>query len=358
MELVDKLTQQLEKKETPLCIFIDLSKAFDTLDHSILLSKLQHYGLNSLALKWFSSYLSDRQQFVEIDGIKSEINNINTGVPQGSTLGPLLFVIYMNDINKVSNIFKAILYADDTSLNSTLSLFSNPQNNRLSENINLELDKISAWMRANKLSLNISKTKYMVFRYSQRSLNTIPKLNLKIENTIIEKVSNFNFLGLTINENMSWKNHISNVGRKISKTIGIMRKVKKFVNSNILLKIYNALILSRLHYGILCWGFDCQNLFKLQKKAIRVICNAKYNSHTDPLFKKKNVLKITDIFQVQCLKFYFNYENSKAPFYFLNEFTFTRGEQTHNHNTRNRHLYRTNKSNIKTNFLARSSTTK
>ena len=122
LELVDKLTKQLENKETPLCIFIDLSKAFDTIDHSILLSKLRYYGLNSCALKWFSSYLSDRQQYVDIEGISSEINNINTGVPQGSTLGPLLFIIYMNDLNEVSTVFKSILFADDTSLNSVLRL--------------------------------------------------------------------------------------------------------------------------------------------------------------------------------------------------------------------------------------------
>ena len=345
LELVDKLSQDLDRKKNPLCIFIDLSKAFDTLDHSILLAKLQHYGLNNCAINWFSSYLSNRQQFVEIDGHSSNLNNINTGVPQGSTLGPLLFIIYMNDINEVSSIFEAILFADDTSLTSTLSLFSDPQNNRFSENINLELHKISEWMRVNKLSLNISKTKYMIFRYSQRSPNTIPKLHLKIENTTIEKVQSFNFLGLTVNENLSWKDHINNIGRIISKTIGIMRRVKRLVNSSILLKIYNSLILSRFHYGILCWGFDCHNLFNLQKKAIRVIYKTKYNSHTDPLFKKANLLKIKDIFQVQCLKFFFNYKNNKVPDYFQDTFSFPTA--THRYGTRNRLLYQTSRTNSK-----------
>ena len=125
LELVHKLTAQLENNETPFCIFIDLSKAFDTLDHSILLQKLKFYGLDEISINWFKSYLSERKQFVEIDGISSDIQTINTGVPQGSTLGPLLFIIYMNDLNTVSNIFNIILFADDTSLNSTLSIFSN-----------------------------------------------------------------------------------------------------------------------------------------------------------------------------------------------------------------------------------------
>ena len=115
LELVDKLHQQLDNNETPFCIFIDLSKAFDTLDHKILISKLRYYGLNENAIQWFYSYLSDRSQYVEIDNIKSDFKNISTGVPQGSILGPLLFIIYINDINTVSKAFRSILYADDTS---------------------------------------------------------------------------------------------------------------------------------------------------------------------------------------------------------------------------------------------------
>ena len=216
----------------------------------------------------------------------------------------------------------------------------------MSERINLELEKISEWLRANKLSLNTSKTKYMLFRYSQRSANSLPTLSIKIEGITIEKVNSFNFLGITLNENMSWKNHINNIGRKISKIIGTMCRIKKFVNTHILLKIYNSLILSHLHYGILCWGFDSQNLFKLQKKAIRIICNSRYNSHTDPLFKKLNLLKIQDIFRVQCLKFFFNFENEKVPMYFLQSFSFPRGE--HDHETRNRSLYQINRANRQT----------
>ena len=346
LELVNKLTEQLENNETPFCIFIDLSKAFDTLDHNILLNKLKYYGLDDISLSWFKSYLTERKQYVEIEGYRSEMQTINTGVPQGSTLGPLLFIIYMNDLNTVSDIFNIILFADDTSLNSTLSIFTNQRINELSEKINLELDKINEWMRSNKLSLNISKTKYMVFRYSQRALNSLPKLKLKIDNTDIEKVQTFDFLGIRITETLTWKDHISNIGTKISKTIGVMSRIKHHVSSSILLKIYNSLILSRLHYGILCWGYDCHNLFKLQKKAIRTICKTKYNSHTDPLFKQLKLLKIEDIFKVQCLKFYFKYENKKVPIYFLESFIFHRTQ--HNYETRHREIFQRNTLNRQT----------
>ena len=340
LELVHKLTEQLENNETPFCIFIDLSKAFDTLNHDILLNKLKYYGLDTISLTWFRSYLSERKQYVEIDGKSSDTRTINTGVPQGSTLGPLLFIIYMNDLNTVSDIFKTILFADDTSLNSILSIFSNPHDIALSVNINSELDKINDWMRANKLSLNISKTKYMLFRYSQRSASTLPKLDLKIDNTNIEQVHYFDFLGIRISETLSWKDHISQLGTKLSKTIGVMSKIKNYVNSSILLKIYNSLILSRLHYGILCWGYDCHNIFKLQKKAIRIICNSRYNSHTDPLFKQLNLLKIEDIFKVQCLKFFYKFENNKVPVYFQESFTFNR--TNHNYVTRHRENFQHN----------------
>ena len=158
LELIDKLTNKLHNKEIPFCIFIDLSKAFDTLNHSILLRKLKYYGLDNNAISWFKSYLTDRKQYVEIDGVKSQIKSLSTGVPQGSTLGPLLFIIYMNDINIVSNTFKSILFADDTSLNSVISLFKTQNNTHIyiSTHINQELATITDWLRANKLSLHIT----------------------------------------------------------------------------------------------------------------------------------------------------------------------------------------------------------
>ena len=329
VELVDKIMHDLDEGETPMCFFLDLSKAFDTLNHNILLAKLKYYGLDDNALMWFKSYLSDRSQFVEIDNTRSCTKPIKTGVPQGSILGPLLFIIYMNDINKASNKFEAILYADDTSLNSIIKMFGNDNQ---SYTINHELLLIYDWLNTNKLSLNISKTKYMLFRYSQRRSNTIPLLDIYIDGHKIDRVSTFDFLGVTINENLTWKDHINKVCTKVTKVIGIMARCKRFLPSHVLLKIYNALILSRINYGILCWGFENKRIYKLQKKALRIICKTKFVAHTDPLFIKLNTLKVKDIYTRHCLKFFFNHENGTLPAYFRN--FVSRNIASHNYDMR------------------------
>ena len=338
LELVDTLKNNLDKGETPVCFFLDLSKAFDTLDHDILLKKLQYYGIRGLECNWFQSYLSNRMQYVDIDSIASQHKPINTGVPQGSILGPLLFIIYMNDINHVSSNFEAILYADDTSLSGVLKSFGNRQCNEINKNINRDLLSFCKWLKANKLSLNILKTKYMIFRYSQRPLNSLPHLNISIDGHTLDRVSKFDFLGLTINETLTWKDHIQKIGAKISKVICILAKTRKFLNSSILSKIYNSLILSRIHYCITCWGFEHKRIYQLQKKAIRLVCKTKYNAHTDPLFLKLNTLKVKDIFHIQCLKFFYNHENNNLPIYFK-EFV-VRNITGHTYNTRRRNDFR------------------
>ena len=200
LELVDKLMKNLDEGETPICFFLDLSKAFDTLDHNILINKLKYYGIKGTEIKWFQSYLSNRTQYVEFDGSYSSSKEIKTGVPQGSILGPLLFIIYMNDINHVSSNFEAILYADDTSLTTVLKTFERRNPLNISNNINQELSLFSDWLKANKLCLNIAKTKYMIFRYSQRPRNSIVEIQLNIDGNDLERVTHFDFLGLTINE--------------------------------------------------------------------------------------------------------------------------------------------------------------
>ena len=311
--------------------FLDLSKAFDTLNHDILLSKLRYYGLDSNVISWFKSYLTDRSQYVEIEETHSSTKPIRTGVPQGSILGPLLFIIYVNDINCASSKFEAILYADDSSLNSILRAFGNDNTSSI---INKELLLVYEWLNANKLSLNISKTKFMCFRYPQRRANTFPALDIYIEGHKIERVTTFDFLGVTINETLTWKDHLHKLCMKISRVVGIIAKCRKFLHSSVLLKIYNALILSRINYGILCWGFENKRIYMLQKKALRLICKTYYLAHTDPLFIKLNTMKVKDIYLRHCLKFFYNHEKGWLPSYFAN-FVF-RNVSNHNYATRYR----------------------
>ena len=191
----------------------------DTLDHSVLLDKLEYYGVQNNALQWFKSYLTNRYQYVDFNGTLSSKLPLTTGVPQGSILGPLMFIIYMNDIYKVSDKFHSILYADDTTLESPLCTFdTSGVNNKyrldtLSKNINEELNFVYEWLCLNKLSLNIKKTKFMIFHHRQRNIESIIP-NLSINGHVIERVRDFNFLGLTFDEHMTWDSHINNASVK------------------------------------------------------------------------------------------------------------------------------------------------
>ena len=224
LELVDRISNSLDNHKLPISIFLDLSKAFDTLDYEILLYKLHHYGIRNCILNWLRSNLTNRTQYIEIDGIKSNSRPLLTGVPQGSILGPLLFIIYMNDINKVSSKFDFILYADDTTMISSMCAFTSDRRDTASidANINQELSKISDWLIVNKLSLNISKSKFVQFHHKQKIMNEDNYPKLKINDSEIERVQEFNFLGLTINENLDWSSHCNKIAYKTSRTLGIM----------------------------------------------------------------------------------------------------------------------------------------
>ena len=205
LELVDRIITQLNKDEMPINIYLDLSKAFDTIDHTILIYKLKYYGVHEINLKLVSSYLENRKQYTEIDNVKSNTSLITTSVPQGSILGPLLVIISINDFAQATKLFNFLNYADDTTLSSTLNTFNdNMHDQNLEILINEELLKISEWLNINKLSLNVVKSKYMIFQNKNKNKQT---LILNIDNTDIEQVTDFNLLGLIIDTNYIWKKH-------------------------------------------------------------------------------------------------------------------------------------------------------
>ena len=339
LELIDRVITEIDKGEIPFNIYIDLSKAFDTLDHAILMDKLYYYGVQGTSLDLLRNYLVKRKQYVQIGEVKSDITYLSTGVPQGSILGPLLFIIYINDIAKCRNLLHTIIYADDTTLMGNISTFELRNGRTLDENINFELLKLTDWLKVNKLSLNANKTKLMIFHMPQRKLN--PPI-IKIDEIELEPISNFNFLGIIINENINWSKHINKISYSISKTIGIIRKLKSVLPSSVLLTIYNSLILPQLTYGILVWGYESNCIFKLQKMALRAMTSSKYNAHTNPLFKKMHLLKVGDIHTVQQLKKFYKLTQNNLPAYF-NSFLIRRQHNIHEHLTRNRHMLVTEK---------------
>ena len=266
-------------------VFLDLSKAFDTIDHTILLNKLQCYGVRGSACSWFASYLQNRKQYVVFNKTESECKEISCGVPQGSILGPLLFILYINDIEHVSEIIKPILFAD-TSVFHSHTCF-----NTLIQEVNIQLHKFSTWFNTNKLSLNTKKTNFIIFTPNGKKYN-ISEAEININGSKIKHVKCKFFLGITIDEHLDWKVHIDNLSNKIARNVGVLNKLKHFLPIYIMKTLYSSLIASHLQYCTLLWAnshvTNVRKLQLLQKKAIRIITSSHYIAHTDPLFAMTN----------------------------------------------------------------------
>jgi len=273
--------------EFTLAIFCDLSKAFDVINHDILLYKLNSYGVRGVANQWFKSYLSDRSQFVELDKEYSSLLPIGCGVPQGSILGPLLYLIYVNDIFNSCN-GNIVSFADDTTL-----FMSHCDVHQLFANANIQVNNLFEWFCANKLSLNANKTKFIVIRPNHTHCD-LTGLNIYIDNTMLKRIGkdceekSANFLGIHIDEHLTWKYHIAHVNTKVSRSLFFIKQVKNFLPSESMRTLYFALVHSHFSYGILAWGNANKTVLHrsivLQKRALRIINNANYNGHTDPLF--------------------------------------------------------------------------
>ena len=321
VHLLDKIIDSMSKKEHIIGIFMDLSKAFDTIDHNILLHKLNNYGVRGIALAWFRSYLSNRKQYVFVNNENSSMLNIRCGVPQGSILGPLLFLIYVNDITNTSPTLSFFMFADDTSI-----LFSHKDISELTKILNSELINISSWFKCNKLSLNISKTNFMQFQTVHS--HTDHQYSIEIDNKPLERKDSIKFLGIIIDKNLTWNHHLSNVSSQISRGIGILYRVKNLLSKCTLLSLYNTLILPYLNYGNIVWGNCCKtkldDILLLQKKAVRICTHSSFLEHTDPLFNKLKVLKIDDINELQTAIFMFKHSKNVLPLNFSNYFTYNK----------------------------------
>ena len=259
MELIDRVANLLELGKIPFNLYIDLSKAFDVLNHDILLSKLEFYGLNELTIKLIKNYLSNRSQFFQYYDASSDIVRTNIGVSQGSILGPLLFSIYINDLVNTSDKFNFLMYAVDTILTGSVEDFLNGHSNESTEDIiTKELIKISTWMEVNKLLINESKTKIMFFYMPRKCIDA---LTIRMNGVEIEVVDDFNFLGITINKSLNWKSHVNVSCNKVLKYIAVIHRTKKYLPFSVLQTMYKSLILPIIYYGLLLWRPHCERLF-------------------------------------------------------------------------------------------------
>ena len=303
--LVDKISKALADDEYVLGVFLDFSKAFDTVDHSILFQKLEFYGVRGLALNWFKSYLSQREQFVEYNGATSSRDHITCGVPQGSILGPLLFLLYINDLCNASKKVFALLFADDSNM-----FLSGKNPNALVKEMCVEMSFVVDWLKLNKLSLNLKKTHFMLFKRPKSK----PVINEKliIDNVIIEKVVHTKFLGVMIDECLDFKKHIKYTKGKISRGVGILRKCKPFVDNRIMKTLYNTFVYPYFTYCIEVWGNSAKSFYDdllvSQNRALRLIVGAKRQTRTTPIYQELKLMKFHEIYvycvQLLMYKFY------------------------------------------------------
>ena len=309
-----------------------MSKAFDSLNHDILLKKLYCYGIRGVNLLWFKNYLVNRQQFVSIDNVNSKLLTSKCGVPQGSILGPLLFSIYVNDMCNISELLNFIMFADDTSV-----FMSHRDLNILEREFNQELKKLVHWLQINKLVLNINKTHYMVFTNVHWDTSNFV---IKIQETEIERVNRLKFLGVTIDEKISWNEHIGCICNTLSKNIGILNKLK-FFPQDILLMLYHFLVSPYLNYCILMWANsttkNVDRVFKLQKRAIRIITHSKYLAHTTPLFARLKIFNIYDMYKFQSAIFMYMCSHKVLPASIMSYFNVN--SSIHNYFTRSNRNY-------------------
>jgi len=301
------VTRALDNNEFCVATFLDISKAFDSIDHDILLQKLFHYGIRGIALSWFRSYLSNRFQYVAVNGINSAFLPIDCGVPQGSLLGPILFLIFINDLPNSDKFVKFILFADDTTV-----LVADKSLCNLTKNLNSSLHLLTNWYMHNRLSINLLKSNYMVFHLNKKS-NT--DLMLTIDNLTLERKTTVKFLGLLIDENLSWSPQIGHVSTKLSHDVALLKIASYFLPQECLLSLYYAFFHSHLTFGLELWSAAGVTLLVpiklIQKKAIRIISHAYYLAHTEPLAHALNILLFDDLVFVTKCQFMFKVYNRK-----------------------------------------------
>ena len=288
---LDFVTRALDNKKYCLGTFLDVSKAFDFIDHNILIKKLFNYGIRGISLSWFQNYLNDRSQYVTLNDITSSILPVLYGIPQGSILGPILFLLYVNDLPNVDKLVEFVLYADDTTI-----LISSNSLNDLFINSNSILAKVAEWFACNRLSINYKKTDYLLFHISQ-IINT--DLILKLDNNILERKNDIKFLGLILDYKLSWSEHINLLYKKLSQDIALLKLASYSLPQESLLSLYYAFFYSHIIYGIEFWSASnvtSQVPIKLlQKRAIRIINHSFYLAHTEPIAKSLNIILYDDL---------------------------------------------------------------
>ena len=312
VDLTNKLKLHIDEGYLTCCIFLDLSKAFDTVNHKILLKKLEAYGIRGNMQDLLSSYPSNRQQYTECNGAQSENNVIKCGVPQGSTLGPFLFLLYVNDL-PLHTKFYVNLFADDTVL-----MLKNRNIDHLQQQVTEQLNGINDWMIYNRLSINYSKTTYFITqpRNKRKLLNEI---NIKMGELTIQEQNNAKYLGIHIDRALKWNLQIENVINKLASAARILCKIRHYVDRQTLINLCYTFAYPHLKYGVLAWGNADKTLMQkitvMQNRIIRIINFKLLKDHVkmSVLYKAMNILQAPDIFKLEVGKFMHSFHHHTLP---------------------------------------------
>ena len=329
-DLTEAIRKNIDENKFAVGVFIDLQKAFDTVDHKILLKKLDHYGIRGTANKWFESYLSNRQQFVSINNKDSSLKPMKFGVPQGSVLGPLLFLIYINDLHKATHYSIARHFADDTNL-----LISNHSLKQLKKHLNIDLKILTVWLKANKISLNSSKTEILLFKNPNKPVNY--DLKIILDGTRLYPSKYVKYLGILIDPYLTWNYHIKSLAPKLARAAGMLAKLRHYVPHESLRNIYFGIFASIMNYGAQIWGqYMNQHVLrvvKLQNKAIRIMNFAQSQEPCSKLYQKSQILKFQDSINVTNYLYVHNSLNKRLPVALTDKFQYIH----ENHSIHTRH---------------------
>ena len=290
ISLTESIRNNIDDGNFTCGVFIDLQKAFDTVDHKILLSKLHHCGIRGLANSWFKSYLQNRTQSVCVSGILSPPNVMKYGVPQGSVLGPLLFLIYINDLANAIIYSTVFHFADDTSLTCSSSSLKS-----IKKQMNIDLKLLHHWLAANKIALNVAKTEVILFRQQNKLINN--DVRLKLNGKKLDFCSHVKYLGILLDAHLSWKTQINSLSVKLCNANGVISKLRHYLPKSVLLTVYYAFFSAHATYSCQVWGQNLSNskILKLQKTALRLLTFSDFKHPSKPIFHQLGILNIVDL---------------------------------------------------------------
>ena len=343
-EIIDNIKNSIDNNQYTIGIFLDLCKAFDTVDHSILLQKLKYYGIRGNAHSLLSSYLTGRTQFTLINNVKSDLASNAFGVPQGSVLGPLLFLIYINDIQFCIPDKHTRLFADDTGIFvSGNNLFS------IIESSQAILNKLEAWFICNKLTISVSKCAWMIFHGKNKRLpDVIPGLYLSgVEMT---KVDSYKYIGLILDSKLTWKQHVNAICSRLNQYFGIFFHIRNKIPFQMTRQVYFSTVFAHINFGLEIYGSCPKSLKnKLQSKQnqlLKVLTNKERLYPTNELHAQNRILKIEEVYNLKIISFVHDCLNENTIPLFHDYFKLQ--HQTHSYPTR--HILNIIQPKVKTNM--------